>query len=100
MLTRFLPLARARADPYKTNTLMRDAADACHAVGLKFKIYNTMRELSNRCDELFAMNAFNETIVQDADAADPGALPPAGKGADWLQEHLVSGYTPAWSNPV
>ena len=92
--------ARTPADPYKTNTLMRAAADACHKVGLRFKIYNTMRELSNRCDELFAMAAFNETLVLEPGTADPGALPPVNKGADWLQEHLVAGYTPAWSNPV
>lgn len=79
---------------------MRAAANACHKAGLRFKIYNTMRELSNHCDELFAMSAFNETFVLDASAADPGALPPVGKGADWLQEHLVAGYTPAWSTPV
>ena len=86
--------------PYKTNTLMQDAAEACHKSGIKFKIYNTMRELSNRCDELFAMNAFNETLVLQPGTVDPGALPPVGHGADWLQEHLVTGYTPAWSNPV
>ena len=33
--------------PYETNTLMRAAADACHAAGMKFKVYNTMRELSS-----------------------------------------------------
>jgi len=38
--------------PYETNVLMKEAADACHSLGLRFKIYNTMRELSNRCREV------------------------------------------------
>ena len=49
--------------PYETNVLMKAAASACHALGLKFKIYNTMRELSNRCREVFAMRSLNETYV-------------------------------------
>ena len=39
--------------PYATNQLMAAAADACHTNGMKFKIYNTMRELSNRCREIW-----------------------------------------------
>ena len=69
--------------PYLTNSLMRDAAQQCHAAGLKFKIYNTMRELSNRNRELFAMMALNETFTQrDDNIADPGALPDVTHGAD------------------
>lgn len=74
---------------------MKDAADSCHALGLKFKIYNTMRELSNRCRELFAMRALNETYVV---GTAPGAV--VGHGADWLQEHVQTSYEVAWSNPV
>jgi hypothetical protein len=39
------------------------AADACQKVGLKFKIYNTMRELSNHAREVWAFRALNETFV-------------------------------------
>ena len=81
--------------PYETNTLMKAAADACHAVGLKFKVYNTMRELSNRCREVFAMRSLNETYVTAT-----GPDTPVGRGADWLQEHLQTAYETAWSNPV
>lgn len=35
------------------------------------------------------MLSFNETLV-----------PGGGGGADWLQEHIRTGYLPAWSNPV
>lgn len=81
--------------PYETTSLMKEAADACHALGLKFKIYNTMRELSNRCRELHALRALNETYVLPAD---PEAAVTAG--SDWLQEHLRDGFVRAWSNPV
>lgn len=48
---------------YETISLMKSAAEQCHALGMKFKLYNTMRELSNRCRELWAMRALNETYV-------------------------------------
>jgi hypothetical protein len=35
------------------------------------------------------MLSFNETLVSGI-----------GGGADWLQEHIRTGYLPAWSNPV
>ena len=64
--------------PYETNSLMAQAADACHAVGLRYKVYNTMRELTNRCRELHAMRALNETFV----GRGPGL---ATRAADWLR---------------
>ena len=72
---------------------------ACHELGMKFKIYNTMRELSNRCDEIWAMRAFAETYVT-SDPAATGHVPLPGVGADWLQEHVESDFLVAWSNPV
>jgi hypothetical protein len=78
--------------PYATNQLMKDAADSCHAFGMKFKIYNTMRELSNRCRELWAMRAFQETYVKGPD--------PNPDASDWLQEHLGGDFEKAWSNPM
>ena len=81
--------------PYETNVLMKSAADSCHKLGMKFKIYNTMRELSNRCREVWAMRAFRETYVTG-----PASDTDVGRGADWLQEHLQTNYEVAWSNPV
>ena len=34
---------------------MKYASDTVHKLGMKFSVYNTMRELSDRCMELFAM---------------------------------------------
>ena len=49
-------------------------------VGCPWAADNTMRELSNRCRELWAMRSFKETYVPGPD--------PNPDGADWLQEHL------------
>ena len=83
-----------------------------------------MRELSNRCRELWAMRAINETSDANAQPPDPRACPvradqgverslprrryvlpadadaPVAAAADWLKEHLRSGFERAWSNPV
>ena len=78
--------------PYLTNPANKWAADQCHSLGMKYSVYNTMRELSNRCREYWAMISFGGTLV-------PAACEHCG-GADWLQEHIRTGYLPAWSNPV
>ena len=75
--------------PYLTNDLMKQTADACHALNMKYSIYNTMRELSNACMEVFALRSLGETYVDGN-----------GGGSDWLQEHARDHYNPAWSTPV
>lgn len=37
--------------PYLTNVAMKYAANACHKLGMQYSVYNTMRELSDRCTE-------------------------------------------------
>ena len=76
--------------PYITERALRDVIDRAHQQGLKLKLYNTMRELSNRAREIWAMRAWNETYLTG----------PGGNGASWLREHLVDNYSPAWSNPI
>ena len=78
--------------PFRTNALLKSAADACHALGMRFSVYNTVRELSNRCHELHAMLMLNDTQRMIVDGV--------GGGADWLQEHLRQDYLAAWSNPI
>jgi hypothetical protein len=77
--------------PYLTNELMNATAAEVHGLGMRFSIYNTMRELSNRCAETFAMRAMGEAYV-------PGGGAPAG--ADWLKEHVGSDFLAAWSTPI
>ena len=56
---------------------------------MKVKIYNTIRELSNRAVEIFALRSLGEEIFS----------PGPGGGYSWLQEHLGSNYIAAWFVP-
>jgi hypothetical protein len=76
--------------PYLTNDQMNETSFEIHSLGMKFSIYNTMRELSNRCAETFAMRAMGDCYV-------PGGNAP---GADWLREHVASNFLSAWSTPL
>lgn len=63
--------------------------DEAHRKGVKVKIYDTIRELSNHAEELFALRSLGDEIF------------PNGKGGGdaWLQEHLGTNYMPAWFVP-
>ena len=68
---------------------MKAYIDSAHAAGLKVKIYNTIRELSDHAYETFALRSLGHEIYS------------AGKGGgfSWLQEHLDSDYIAAWFVP-
>lgn len=68
---------------------MKTYIDEAHEKGLKVKIYNTVRELSNRAYETFPMRSLGHEIYS------------AGKGGgySWLQEHLGDDYIAAWFVP-
>ena len=68
---------------------MKAYIDEAHARGLKVKIYYTIRELSNRAAEIFALRSLGDEIFS----------PGPGGGFSWLQEHLVSDYIAAWFVP-
>ncbi len=75
--------------PFIAWRLMKAYIDSAHAVGLKVKIYNTIRELSDRAYEIFALRSLGHEIYS------------AGKGGgfSWLQEHLDSDYIAGWFVP-
>lgn len=68
---------------------MKDYIDEAHRKGLKVKIYNTVRELSNRAYETPALRSLGTEIYS----------PGAGGGFSWLQEHLGDNYIAAWFVP-
>ncbi|HWB90646.1 MAG TPA: glycoside hydrolase domain-containing protein [Puia sp.] len=68
---------------------MKGFIDTAHSLGLKVKIYNTVRELSDHAYEIFALRSLGHEIYP----AGPG------KGFSWLQEHLGDDYIPAWFVP-
>ena len=67
-------------DPLKT------FVERNHDKGLKVKIYYTIRELTNRVTEIWALRSLGTEIFDDGQ----------GGGYPWLREHLVSGYRPQW----
>lgn len=72
--------------PYLRPQQMTAYADAVHALGMKFKIYDTVRELSNHAVELFALRSLGDEIFSSGN----------GGGYSWLQEHLDQDYIAAW----
>jgi hypothetical protein len=75
--------------PFIHTRQMKEYIDEAHAKGMKVKIYNTIRELSNRAVEIFALRSLGEEIFS----------PGPGGGYSWLQEHLGSNYIAAWFVP-
>jgi hypothetical protein len=75
--------------PFLRPREMKAYIDDAHSRGFKVKIYNTIRELSNRAPELFALRSLGHEIFS----------PGPGGGYSWLQEHLGSDYIAAWFVP-
>jgi len=75
--------------PFLRPEKMKAYLDEAHRQGLKVKIYYTIRELSNRASELFALESLKHEIFTDGQ----------GGGYSWLQEHLHSGYIAGWFVP-
>ena len=76
--------------PFIATKEMRSFVDQMHAKDLKVKIYYTIRELTNRVTEIWAIRSLGNEILG------------AGKGGGypWLQEHFVTDYTPQWYAPM
>ena len=68
---------------------MKGYIDTAHRLGLKVKIYNTIRELSDHAYETFALQSLGTEIYS----------PGPGGGFSWLQEHIGQDYIPAWFVP-
>lgn len=68
---------------------MKGYIDTAHSLGLKVKIYNTIRELSDHAYETFPLRSLGHEVYT------------AGKGGgfSWLQEHIDSDYIAAWFVP-
>jgi len=68
---------------------MKEYIDEAHSKGEKVKIYNTIRELSNKAYELPALRSLGHEIFS----------PGKGGGFSWLQEHIGDDYIAAWFVP-
>jgi hypothetical protein len=75
--------------PFLRPQQMKAYIDEAHRRGFKVKIYDTIRELSNRAPELFALRSLGHEVFS----------PGPGGGCSWLQEHVGADYIAAWFVP-
>lgn len=75
--------------PFIAHDAMKAYIDEAHQKGLKVKIYNTVRELSNSAYETFPMRSLGHEIYSSG----------KGGGYSWLQEHVGDDYIAAWYVP-
>ena len=75
--------------PFIEHDKMKAYIDEAHSKGLKVKIYNTVRELSNHAYETFPLRSLGYEIYS----------PGKGGGYSWLQEHIGDDYIAAWFVP-
>lgn len=75
--------------PFIEYKKMKAYIDSAHQLGLKVKIYNTVRELSNHAYELFPLRSLGHEIFSTG----------KGGGFSWLQEHVGDDYIAAWFVP-
>ncbi|NML22365.1 hypothetical protein HHL16_15890 [Pseudoflavitalea sp. G-6-1-2] len=75
--------------PFIEHKKMKAYIDEAHKKGLKVKIYNTVRELSNHAYETFPLRSLGHEIYS----------PGKGGGFSWLQEHIGDDYIAAWFVP-
>ena len=72
--------------PFLRPADMKAYIDGAHARGMKVKIYDTVRELTNSCVEIFALRSLGDEIFSKG----------PGGGYSWLQEHYDQDYIGAW----
>jgi hypothetical protein len=75
--------------PFVEFKKMKTYIDEAHEKGLKVKIYNTVREVSNKAYETFALKSLGHEIYSSG----------KGGGFSWLQEHVGDDYIAAWFVP-
>jgi hypothetical protein len=65
--------------------------------GLGVQLYYTVRELTTRCCELWALRSLGDEVFSGAAAPFLANVQmDQGTGFPWLREHLVAGYYKAW----
>lgn len=93
--------------PFLAIDKLKPYVEEAHRNDIKVKLYYTIRELSNRAAELWALRSLGNEIYRQgpgfrladqflAQSADKGDVT---TGNSWLCEHLVTGYVPAWHHP-
>jgi hypothetical protein len=75
--------------PFLRPKAMKAYIDSAHTLGMKVKIYYTVRELSDHAPELFALKSLGDEVLSYG----------SGGGSSWLLEHTDQNYIPGWFVP-
>jgi hypothetical protein len=95
--------------PFLNTEKLSEYVREAHNRNLKVKLYYTVRELSNYAPDLWMLRSLGDEIFLDGpgfkladqfDEKKPDAKKPSHTGSSWLCEHVVSGYVPAWHDPL
>ncbi len=76
--------------PFLKAKELGDYVGGAHDLGMRVKLYYTLREVTNHIAELPALRSLGHEVV----------APGVGGGFPWLQEHLGSDYQPSWYQPL
>ena len=72
--------------PFLKTEELKDYSDKVHDLGMKLRLYYTVRELTNHAPEIFALKSLGDEIFSNG----------PGGGHSWLQEHFREDYIAAW----
>ncbi|MBT3272547.1 MAG: hypothetical protein HN368_05290 [Spirochaetales bacterium] len=72
--------------PFLTPEVLKRYVDEAHEKDKQVKLYYTVREITTRTPELFALHSLGGEILVDGE----------GGGHAWLQEHMGRNYIAAW----
>ncbi|HTP12669.1 MAG TPA: glycoside hydrolase domain-containing protein [Bacteroidota bacterium] len=75
--------------PFLRPKEMKAYVDSAHALGMKVKIYYTVRELSDRAPEIFTLRSLGDEVLSYG----------KGGGSSWLLEHMDQDYIAGWYVP-
>ena len=75
--------------PFLRPEVMKAYIDEAHAADIRVKIYYTVRELTTRAPELWALRSLGDEVLTSG----------RGGGYAWLQEHLEPTYLSGWFAP-
>ncbi|MBR3422947.1 MAG: hypothetical protein IKG80_00490, partial [Clostridia bacterium] len=94
--------------PFHLAGKLKAEVDRAHSMGLKYKIYYTVRELSNYTTEIWALRSLGDEIyytgtdfrLADFFETDDEKVKERPSGGPWLIEHLSDSFCPAWHQPL
>lgn len=82
--------------PFLNIDLLVPYIESAHALGIKVKLYYTMRELTTQLPELWAFRSLGNEIY-----AGPGVQGMGDQAANfWVQEHVRTNYSSGWVQPL